>query len=51
MAATQYFLAFDCGATSGRGVLATFEGGPIRDERLRPGGCPQQERPHLHSRP
>ena len=27
MSHTHTFLAFDCGATSGRGVLATFEGG------------------------
>ena len=26
MAVNKYFLAFDCGATSGRGVLATFDG-------------------------
>lgn len=28
------FLAFDCGATSGRGVLATFEGGSFRMEEV-----------------
>ena len=28
------FLAFDCGATSGRAVLATFEGGALRMEEV-----------------
>lgn len=28
------FLSFDCGATSGRGVLATFEGGSFRMEEV-----------------
>ena len=34
MADTHTFLAFDCGATSGRGVLATFEGGSFRMEEV-----------------
>ena len=28
------FLAFDCGATSGRGVLATFEGGSFKMKEI-----------------
>ncbi len=31
---THSFLAFDCGATSGRGVLATFAGGSFRMEEV-----------------
>ena len=34
MAKTHTFLAFDCGATSGRGVLATFEGGSFYMEEI-----------------
>ncbi len=34
MAKRYTFLAFDCGATSGRGVLATFEGGSFRMEEV-----------------
>ena len=34
MADTHRFLAFDCGATSGRAVLATFEGGSFRMEEV-----------------
>ena len=34
MADTHTFLAFDCGATSGRGVLATIEGGSFRMEEV-----------------
>ena len=34
MAKTHTFLAFDCGATSGRGVLATFEGGSFYMEEV-----------------
>ena len=34
MADIHRFLAFDCGATSGRAVLATFEGGSFRMEEV-----------------
>jgi rhamnulokinase len=34
MAKLYTFLAFDCGATSGRAVLATFEGGSFRMEEV-----------------
>ena len=47
MADLHYFLAFDCGATSGRGVLATFDGTSFTmeevyrfpSEMVRRGGC------------
>ena len=34
MTGSRNFLAFDCGATSGRGVLATFEGDSFRMEEV-----------------
>ena len=34
MAMTKRFLAFDCGATSGRGVLATFDGAGFELEEV-----------------
>ncbi len=34
MSAERHFLAFDCGATSGRGMLATFDGASFRMEEV-----------------
>ena len=34
MSEKRVFLAFDCGATSGRGMLATFEGGRFKMEEV-----------------